>query len=102
MKPVSLILVTALLSAPLTASASVLLETQSKRVSLAGLDLTSDEGAALAHSRLKRAAAQVCGFHTDRQDIYRQTDRSRCYRESLAKAIENIDSAKLRAFARNS
>lgn len=96
-KTLPLVLLVGLLSSPLAMSA----EKTSKRVSLAGLDFSQRADVVTAHIRIKRAAAEVCGYIRDRRTLHRDKDRQRCYDDALNAALEQINNPKLLDLASN-
>ena len=61
--------------------------TRSAKVSLAGLDLSSADGARAARERLRRTARRLCAQVADELDLSHQSNFVACVDESLAAAL---------------
>jgi len=64
---------------------------QSVKVSLAGLDLNSREGAAAALRRIDAAAASVCGDRPDAFDLPRWAQFERCRLTAVDGAVRTMN-----------
>ncbi len=61
------------------------------------LDLTTERGARLLFTRIQIAADQVCPAAADSRSLSRVEARSRCVREAVARAVEQVGSPRLAA-----
>jgi UrcA family protein len=68
----------------------------SKRVSLAGLDLSTETGACTALRRIKRAADEVCP-DDDGLEVYWMRQRRECVQDSVARAVKATRSPRVEA-----
>jgi UrcA family protein len=75
-------------------------ETRAARVSLAGLDLSTPEGARAARTRLKKMAQRLCRHFGDDLRASNRVTMNACVRETLADAVRQIDSPVLPASPR--
>jgi UrcA family protein len=66
-------------------------------VSYADLDLTEAAGARTLYARLKSAARKVCGPEPSASDLRRTAVYEACYDRALGKAVNGVDSQRLRA-----
>ena len=64
--------------------------TGSATVSLAGLDLSTPEGKAAAHDRVKMAARRLCFKLSDFDDLSRQSNYVACVDDAVATAMLKI------------
>jgi UrcA family protein len=78
------VLTSASVAAPPADNAPV---TRSEKVSLAGLDLTTSEGARAARERLRTAARRLCTQVVDEFDLSHQPNFVACVEEALAAAL---------------
>ena len=60
------------------------------------LKLSSDRGARILLERLQRAALAVCPY-ADERDLSRAAVRDRCVREVMARAVQQVGSARVAA-----
>jgi UrcA family protein len=88
---------TALLTLCVLASAAVAGPTsdtapvrRSARVSLAGLDLSTPDGARAARERLRGTARRLCGQVADDLDLSHQSNFVACVDETLATALRRV------------
>jgi UrcA family protein len=68
----------------------------SVRVSYAGLDLTSDQGARMLYQRIASAAERVCA-HSGTRDLGAYRASRVCERKAIAQAIEQVGNPKVAA-----
>lgn len=95
--------VAACLAVTLCAPASALadrgskIEKQTVRVSYNDLDIHSPDGAIQLYVRLKRASTAACGVdsYVVLGSIRRVIESKKCYRETLDRSVERIDSEAL-------
>ena len=84
------------LGAPAFASADVTsgLKGVSVKVSYADLNLEKQEGAKALYRRLQQASKQACGHRGLKEagTVKRLAETQRCYRETLAEAVAEVDS----------
>ena len=64
--------------------------TRSAKVSLAGLDLSTPEGARTAHERLHATARRLCAQVADHLDLSHQPTFVACVDETLAAALRKV------------
>jgi len=70
-------------------------QTYSKKVSYAGLNLSSQAGAEILYGRIKSAARDVCG---GRDPVLRGSiTRTPCYRDAVSNAVAQVNSPVLSA-----
>ena len=92
---VSLLLAIAMVLPPAAlAAAPSQFEDVSVRVSYADLNIESEAGAKVLYSRLKHASEKACnvGSYLEDFSVSRAFEAKTCYRNALAKAVENIGS----------
>ncbi len=77
-----------------SAAAPSQFEDVSVRVSYADLNIESEAGAKVLYSRLKHASEKACnvGSYLEDFSVSRAFEAKTCYRNALAKAVENIGS----------
>jgi UrcA family protein len=63
----------------------------SAKISLAGLDLSSRDGAGQALARIKAAAVTVCGDRPDLRQLDRQAPFERCRKAAVDNAVKTLD-----------
>jgi UrcA family protein len=73
------------------------IEPYAVKISIAGLDLDSDMGAATAMTRINAASAQVCGARPSLRQIKAVGLHQKCRREFTARAVQAIDAPRLTA-----
>jgi len=71
--------------------------TRVARVSLAGIDLSTPEGARTAYNRLKIVAQRLCLQLGDNRKISYQATYFACVRETLADAVRHINAPAIAA-----
>jgi UrcA family protein len=71
-------------------------EMVSERVSLAGLDLSTEKGACTALKKIKRAAESLC-TSDDPLEVYMGRERRECVEDSVARAVKATHSARMEA-----
>lgn len=98
MKKTTVVLIVAL-ALPLTvyAAAPSHIDDVSVKVSYADLNIDNAAGAKMLYSRLRNAAEQVCGVgsHMKLGSLAAKVRAKECYKESLDKAIAEIDHEQL-------
>jgi UrcA family protein len=67
------------------------------KVDFADLDLASTHGAELLYTRLRYAAAEVCGPQADTRLIQQTITWRRCFREAIRNAVVQVDQPSLTA-----
>ncbi len=72
-------------------------DTRSTKVSLAGLDLSTPEGARAAYARIKATAEHLCFQMSDPSEIDYQAAYNVCVRETLAATVRRINAPTLAA-----
>jgi UrcA family protein len=77
-----------------SAFAAAASDTRSVRVSYAELDLSNDAGVERLYSRLKFAAAEVCGS-ADIRELAALGRQVSCAQQALDRAVEGVHSARL-------
>jgi UrcA family protein len=80
-------LASAAVAAPPTDTAPV---TRSAQVSLAGLDISTPEGARAARDRLRATARRLCTWVADDLDLSHQPNFVACVDETLAAALRKV------------
>jgi UrcA family protein len=68
----------------------------SKRVSLAGLDLSTEAGACTALKRIKWAAWDLCPTD-DRLEVYFMRQRRQCVDDAVSRAVKATHSPRIEA-----
>jgi UrcA family protein len=97
----SVLLVTALLAAPLAAQAQAKAEHISTKVFYGDLDLSKSAGMQTLRGRLKAASLQVCG--TSRGGLrVGTTNQAQCSQDAMSNALTAIGKAQNRLVADNS
>jgi len=66
-------------------------------INVAGLDLRSNTGAAVAIGRISNAAATYCQGTSDLRDMGLYAETTRCRREMTAKAVRKLDAPSVTA-----
>jgi len=61
------------------------------------LNLTTEDGAKALYQRIARAARTVCDEALPPRDSLRISHWSQCYQDSVARAVDQVNSAKLTA-----
>ena len=84
-------------AAPLTATAATESDAPTMAVSYADLDLATESGARILFERIEVAADEVCPAVPDIRDLNRVATHSRCVREAIARAVQQVDSPRLAA-----
>ena len=67
------------------------------KVSYADLNLAKQADAKILYERLQSASHQVCAQYDARHDLAKQNLYNVCYRQALARAVEGVDHATVRA-----
>jgi len=66
-------------------------ETMSVRVSVADLDLRQEAGVAVAHQRIRRAAAFVCGYESPASGLILYGLYSSCRKAAIGDAVADLN-----------
>lgn len=66
-----------------------------KEVSIAGYDLTTDEGAEMVLIKIEQAAERVCDFSTSRRDLKSVQFEKKCVAEAVANAVTALDAPRV-------
>ena len=88
------------LSVPVVADDSFGAGSRAIRIDLAGLDLNTEGGHELAYTRLRHAAAEVCGYESEFMrlgSVQRAQQSHKCYHDALQRAVDQIDNDLLSA-----
>jgi UrcA family protein len=64
--------------------------TRSSKVSVAGLDLSTPQGALAARERLRQTARKLCGQVADELDLSHHANYLACVDESVARAMQQV------------
>jgi len=67
------------------------------RVSLADLDLSTPEGAGIAHQRLDAVARRLCGELARRRDLLYPRNTAACVHDTLTGALAQADTLAARS-----
>ena len=73
--------------------------TRSAKVSIAGLDLLTPQGALAARERLRQTARKLCAQVADELDLSHHANYIACVDESVAKAMQQVAPASIVAGA---
>jgi UrcA family protein len=73
--------------------------TRSAKVSIAGLDLSTPEGARAARERLRQTARKLCAQVADELDLSHHANYVACVDESVAKAMQQVATSSIVAGA---
>ena len=74
--------------------------TQVAKLSLAGLDLSTPEGARAAYERIKTTAERLCFQLSDTRKIDYQAVYNMCVNETLANTVQRINAPAVAALAK--
>lgn len=66
-------------------------------VDYADLDLSQDAGVQALYARLQKASERVCGDNRDVRNLRMKLLYDACYQDSLARAVDNVGHAAVRA-----
>ena len=61
------------------------------------LDLSKEADARVLYSRLQRASSHVCNSYSDARDLRMKRLYAACYQDTLARAVEDVGNAAVRA-----
>jgi UrcA family protein len=73
---------------------------RSAKVSIAGLDLSTPQGASAARERLRQTARKLCAQVADELDLSQQANYLACIDQSVAKAMQQVAPASIVAARR--
>jgi len=96
---ITVLLVPLAASFALGSPAPAFAETQTRTVSLAGIDTTTPVGAEQALTRLRQAARAVCDDHTTSRSYSDWQARKTCERNALNQAVAMLDSPQVTRLA---
>lgn len=86
-----------LAAAPLAATAATAGDAPTMAVNYSDLDLATESGARVLFERIQVAADEVCPAVPDIRDLNRVATHSRCMREAIARAVQQVGSPRLAA-----